>query len=187
MNYISNRGSFKKGQAPWNKGKKYGEETRRKISFVQLGKKLTAEHKLKLSKANKGKKYKPMSAQGRLNISLAHRGKRGPRSVETRSKLSEQRKGSKWTYTWKGGISKTNMLIRKSLEYRLWRESVMRRDNWKCIWCGSKKEIQADHIKRFSDYPELRFALDNGRTLCLACHKTTDTYGNRKNNTTNNK
>lgn len=35
--------------------------------------------------------------------------------------------------------------------------------------------LQADHIKPFA------FAIDNGRTLCVACHKTTDTFGGKVN------
>ena len=27
-------------------------------------------------------------------------------------------------------------------------------------------------IKRFSDYPDLRHEVSNGRTLCVPCHKT---------------
>lgn len=81
---------------------------------------------------------------------------------------------------WKGGISTINNIIRGSYEYKLWREAVFKRDNWTCIWCGKKGgELNADHIKPFALYPELRFAIDNGRTLCIDCHKTTDTYGKK--------
>ena len=81
---------------------------------------------------------------------------------------------------WKGGITPINEAIRKSLEYKLWRKAVFERDNFTCIWCGKKdKTIQADHIKPFALFPELRFAIDNGRTLCDRCHRTTDTYGNK--------
>lgn len=78
---------------------------------------------------------------------------------------------------WKGGITPLKKLIMGSSEYKLWRRSVKERDGYKCIWCGSSKDLHADHIKPFKDYPELRFAIDNGRTLCLKCHKTTDSYG----------
>lgn len=93
--------------------------------------------------------------------------------------MSESKKGEKSRF-WKGGISKLSIRIRNSSEYRLWRTAVKERDNYICIWCGSIKDLQADHIKPFCDYPELRFAIDNGRTLCVDCHRKTDTWGARK-------
>lgn len=72
---------------------------------------------------------------------------------------------------WKGGISAQNSLIRNSIEYKLWRSAVFERDNYTCIWCGKRGGVlNADHIKPFCLFPELRFAIDNGRTLCKKCH-----------------
>jgi len=110
--------------------------------------------------------------------------KRETTSIKTRRKISEALMGEK-APGWKGGISSINTIIRSSLEYRLWRRSVFIRDNYTCVWCGikSKKGIQvilhADHIKPFALFPELRFATDNGRTLCIKCHKTTNTYAGK--------
>lgn len=64
-------------------------------------------------------------------------------------------------------------------DYRKWRIAVLERDGHKCILCGSKNKIHADHIKRFCDYPKLRYDINNGRALCFDCHKKTDTYGNK--------
>ena len=61
--------------------------------------------------------------------------------------------------------------------YRDWRKAVFERDNFECIWCGSTENLNADHIKPFAYFPELRFAIDNGRTLCKKCHRKTDTWG----------
>ena len=99
--------------------------------------------------------------------------------------MSEAHKGEK-AQAWKGGVTPINQIIRGSLEMRLWREAVFERDNWTCQHCqsrsaqGAKVILNADHIKRFAEYPELRFDVSNGRTLCEPCHKKTDTWGNKK-------
>lgn len=41
----------------------------------------------------------------------------------------------------------------------------------RCSFCFI--EIEADHIKPWAYYPDLRYELDNGRTLCLKCHRKT--------------
>lgn len=71
-----------------------------------------------------------------------------------------------------------SLKARCSIKYTLWRASVLKRDNYTCQMCfiiGGKLEV--DHIKPFAYYPNLRFSLENGRTLCKECHKKTDTWG----------
>lgn len=182
---------------PSNKGKKFSEEHRQKLS--EAHKNPSQETRLKISKANKGQvawnkgispskesRDKMSNAQFGKHLSLKTRRKIGEAnrgrhlSEETRKKLSDRQRGEK-SHMWKGGITPINRSIRNSLEYKLWRESVFARDNWTCIWCKERGgKLNADHIKPFSLYPELRFAIDNGRTLCVDCHKKTDTYLNNK-------
>jgi hypothetical protein len=78
-----------------------------------------------------------------------------------------------------------NLLFRASLKYREWRKAVFKRDNYTCVICMDKKggNLEADHIKDFALYPELRLNIDNGRTLCKSCHKKTENYGFKKSNT----
>ena len=86
---------------------------------------------------------------------------------------------------WKGGVSTVNARLRSSAEFIEWRNSVYKRDDWTCTVCkrrskkGQRLILNADHIKPWSKFPELRFDINNGRTLCLDCHKQTDTYGRK--------
>lgn len=61
---------------------------------------------------------------------------------------------------------------------RDWRKAVFERDDYTCQACFVKGgRLQAHHIKPYKAFPELRHELSNGQTLCVECHKKTDTYG----------
>lgn len=143
------------------------QETKDKISGALKGK------MPKYIPNNKGRKRTYENKQ-RISETLKKMGIRPPKPPKESLCRGEKHR---W---WKGGISTINERLRKSPEYKLWRSSVFARDSYTCIWCGYKgKEIHADHIKPFALFPELRFAIDNGRTLCVDCHKKTDTYGRK--------
>ena len=83
------------------------------------------------------------------------------------------------------GISKRLKITKKDerhtamarREYILWRTAVFMRDDYICTSCGDEGVyLEADHIKPWALYPELRYAIDNGRTLCKPCHQQTETY-----------
>ena len=68
---------------------------------------------------------------------------------------------------------------RPQFENRTWIKNIFERDNYTCQHCGVRGgKLQADHIKPYVlCSEEEKWSLDNGRTLCISCHKKTDTYG----------
>ena len=61
---------------------------------------------------------------------------------------------------------------RRCSEYKLWRSTVFERDNYTCQICNCRgTRLNAHHIKNYAHYPELRYDVSNGVTLCEACHK----------------
>lgn len=150
-----------KGRPSGMLGKHHTEEARKKISEANKRRFKDEKERKKMSEALKGRKF----------------------SEETRRKDSEAHRGEKCNF-WKGGITPENQKIRRSIEYRLWREAVFARDNWTCQKCGQRGgELDPHHILNFAEHPELRFALDNGITLCRNCHKKFHKKYGYKNNT----
>ena len=82
--------------------------------------------------------------------------------------------------------------IREIFKYRKWRSDIFARDNFTCVLCGIRNgDKQADHYPKMfaeiiSEYKiktldeaiacKEFWNLDNGRTLCVSCHKKTNTY-----------
>jgi hypothetical protein len=162
-----NKGYFKKGYTPWNKGKKTSVEVRKKISENSakywLNKKQTKEHVAKMAKTKIGNK----NCLGK-NWNLSEG-----------TKIKFQKAGLKrWSKIPKK--SKPYKHINNSRPYRLWRTEVFERDDYTCQECGVKGiELQAHHIKSYTHHKELRYDISNGRTLCVECHKLTDNYCGR--------
>lgn len=99
-------------------------------------------------------------------------------SVETRRKKSEAAQNninSGLHNFYIDGRTPERMVIRHSLDYKLWREAVFKRDDFTCKDCKTRGVyLEAHHIKPFALFPELRFAIDNGVTLCTPCHAKVD-------------
>lgn len=183
------------------KGKKHTEEAKKKMSISKsgsnhpfFGKKRPKFSREWLKNMSDAKRGTILSEEVKKRMSLAHKGK--VKSAEHRRRLGDSNRGKKRSieirlnmmgancHFWKGGITPINTAIRMSYDYRLWREAVLKRDNYTCQICGIAGSpgnfvlMHADHIKPFSLFPELRFAIDNGRALCVPCHEKTPTYLN---------
>lgn len=61
-----------------------------------------------------------------------------------------------------------------------WVREVKARDEYKCQDCGATEDLEAHHIKSWADYPDLRLDVNNGITLCHACHVKRHGYDYRK-------
>lgn len=122
-----------KGPA-WNKGIKYSEEYKKRLSKAHIGKKHSDEWKKNMSERMKGEKH--------------------PMWIHDRTKLQ------------------TNHKERHSYRNSDWVKQVKKRDNKTCKInnkeCNGR--LEAHHILPWRDYPELRYDINNGITLCKFHH-----------------
>jgi hypothetical protein len=160
---------------------KHSKETKEKIRRKLLGRVFTPAHRDKIGKAHLGKKR---TDSMRKKMSAWQIGRKLP--IETLVKMSLARKkrtGDKSPF-WKGGVTPEHKRIRKSIEYKLWQDSVFARDGYTCqkyLIVGGR--LVAHHILNFSSHPELRVSIDNGVTLSEKAHKEFHKKYGFKNNT----
>ena len=164
--YCSNFCSHQANPTP-HLGHKHNDKTREKIRYAHLGRKHTEEWKKKARLwliGNKSKTGQKASIETRLKQSFAHRKEKA--------------------YNYKGETAASKDRLRHQIEMRLWREAIFARDNWTCQKCKKRGgKLVGHHIQNYAEYPELRFAIDNGITLCRDCHISFHKkYGTRKNN-----
>ena len=117
---------------------------------------LSEEHKQKIRIAALKRTYKSgwkHSESTKRKIGIANSNKKGKNSSN-----------------WKGGISTENNIQRQYFSKYIV-PKVLVRDNYTCSICEIVGGyLHVDHIKKWSDYPDLRFDLNNCRLLCRPCH-----------------
>jgi len=168
---------WKKGQVPWNKGIK---QWANKI-HPRIGKHHTEATKILIgTKAHnriskiKGRKF----TKEHINNMVKSRIEKGTFA------------GCK-NPNWKGGITKLEIQIRETKDYENWRNLIFKRDEYKCKKCGlNKNKLNVHHkisfkeiilknniktVKEAINCKEL-WDINNGETLCLECHKETDSF-----------
>ncbi|MFA5036749.1 MAG: hypothetical protein WC479_06195 [Candidatus Izemoplasmatales bacterium] len=156
--------------------KKYRETLKRKYANGYInpmqGKHLSEEAKKKVSEAQKRlPKGKPRPrAKGRIPW---NKGTKGVQKAWNKGKHGLQVAWNKGLRSRPTTITEENSRIRNTVEYFLWRDSVFKRDNYTCKMCGKVGGVlNAHHLWPFAKFPELRFAINNGITLCKdPCHK----------------
>jgi len=148
----------------------HSEETKRKIGNSQ---------------PNKGKHIRTNTGKTHFKKGQISWNNGIPCSNITKEKISNAltgKYGGDKSPSWKGGLTEKNygkkgIRLKDSFIEKKWRKSIYERDNWICQFCHdmSKKEhpviLNAHHIKSWRDYPDDRYKIENGITLCIDCHR----------------
>jgi len=168
--------------------RKLTQETRTKISKSHTGKKQSPETKAKIRESLK--KYHGLP-ESKIKLE---------KIIKDRRKLSSEEKERRYGEEWKKKISlkltgrpicgdkcvtEPYERVRKNLKYRIWRKSILERDNYTCQICGDTDNVNVHHkihlrtltIKNKEklenndfDIPEI-WDTENGITYCKECHR----------------
>lgn len=173
------------------KGSHHSDETKRRLSEIQQGRKYSPEIVERRAASNRGKKHH-MPPDWREHVADSNRRRIAEFGAWNKGRIGYKHTGSFKSgdqhWNWRGGLTPSDKLFRRTDEYKAWRKAVFHRDDYRCIDCGARSEkgnrieLHPDHLYPFSAYPGLRYVIENGITRCAPCHRLTPTYGFRLNN-----
>ena len=152
---------------------------------VYIHKPISTKTRRKMSKAKAGVNNPMFGIMGRP---AWNKGKKGVQVAWNKGKRGLN--SGKNNPNWRGGVTPFIHLLRNLPEYIQWRSDVFQRDRWTCQTCGKRSEgdLEAHHIKPVKQIlkentitntwqaqicAEL-WDIDNGVTLCAACHSLID-------------
>lgn len=140
--------------------------------YVCCSKNCTKIHRMTYNNGFKKGHIVNFTPEIREKISLGLRGKLKSEEHKQKIRISKTKELNNL-------ILREHDRIRHSGEYLKWRMYCIIRDNFACAICletGCKLEVH--HIQSFSKYPNLRFNINNGITLCKECHAKVDKVRN---------
>ena len=141
------------------KGRIYSEETKQRLRALRLGTKLSESHKEAL---RQGRLSTPHSPETKLKMSLMKKGKPVPWATGK----------NHWRWIADRTQIKTGDRFLNDPLQKGWRKAVKDRDSWSCRIADNNCDgrLEAHHILTWKEYPELRYEINNGITLCQFHH-----------------
>lgn len=156
---------------PYQKNKKYCS----KSCYLKDHRELSEEVKLKITNTKKLQSSKGIRIS---NIGFANPENRKGKTYEQiygstrQAKIERLKRKNSHIKRFEGKTKKCRNKQNGEAEYKTWRTAVFERDNYTCQICKIKGgKLNAHHIKSWSKFPELRYVVDNGITLCENDHK----------------
>lgn len=188
---------YANGGMVWSKGKEFSTAHRLHLSLSHIGKaskqaqaSICSNCHIEYYKKDGGSRSKKrkycsvecydkcrfITTEGRLKISQIHKGKKyrlGIPSSEKQKSIARINWTGKNNPNWNGGSTLLKRYVHyKNSDYKNWRKFVFERDNYTCQNCNKHGGfLHPHHLKSYTKFPEFRYEVSNGMTLCVPCHK----------------
>jgi hypothetical protein len=141
---------------------------------ARLGLRKDPDYRREVQRANAGKRR--LTTDQRAALSAKARGRRMSPEAIAKARQTKLERGSTLRGAdhpnWKGGRPWERF---KDGRYLRWRQAVLERDGYRCQKCGRQckkleRGLAAHHVRAYATNVEARYDVDNGLTLCRACH-----------------